>query len=385
MEKDPNIKKETPAAEPAAPAPGSVPPPTGQKPAAKRKLERIEYVGLALVVLTMIGLFFASDKIAKVFDAMFNNAYKIFGFYITERNLGAAIIVSVMTGRLIERLGFTDALMRIFVPVMKYIKINSAVVVGVIYNILGDVNAAGRIAAPVLMKAGATKDEQKIAVATLCQAPCSFSIIVLGILALSLAGIKVFPVIIVALFVPIVVVPLFLRLFWRDTKAVTINDLPRFTPDTSFINTIFGAAQEGAKLVFLFIIPAGVVIFAIIGALDYFGLWKPFQDFLHMALQGIGIEPETGTLTIITSNTLAMGTLAEMLKSNPIIPRLVLGSFVLANSAFPLQVPFGQIPAVWSPVTDLSEGECMYAAVVGCVIRLVYAVLCAFLLTPLVT
>lgn len=349
-----------------------------------RKMERIEYVGLVLVVLTMLGLLFWADRIASVFDAMFNNAYKIFGFYITERNLGAAIIVSVMTGRLIERLGFTDALMRIFVPIMKYIRVNSAIVVGVIYNILGDVNAAGRIAAPVLMEARATKDEQKIAIATMCQAPCSFSIIVLGILALSLAGIKVFPVIIVAVFVPIVLVPLLLRLIWRDTKAVTINELPRFTPSTSFINTIFGAAQEGARLVFLFIIPAGVVIFALIGALEFFGVWGPFQNSLHTFLTYIGIEPETGTLTIITSNTLAMSTLAEMLRETPIVPKLVLGSFVLANSAFPLQVPFGQIPAVWAPVTDLTEGECMKAAVIGCVIRLVYAIICAIFLTPLV-
>jgi hypothetical protein len=29
-----------------------------------------------------------------------------------------------------------------------------------VYNILGDINAAGRIAGPILVKAGATKDEQ---------------------------------------------------------------------------------------------------------------------------------------------------------------------------------------------------------------------------------
>lgn len=350
----------------------------------RNKLETIEYVGLGAVALSLFGLFFFSDQIANVFDAMFNKAYLIFGFYITSRNLGAAIIVSVMTGRVLERLGFTDALMRIFVPIMKYLKINSTVVVGAIYNILGDVNASGRIAAPVLMKAGATKDEQKIAIATMCQAPSSFSIIVLGILALSIAGIKVFPVIIVSLFLPIIIVPMFLRLFWRDTKAVSIADLPRFTPETSIINTIFGAAQEGAKLVFLFIIPAGVVIFAIIGALEYFGIWEPIVSVLGGALSAVGVEPETGVLTIITSNTLAMSTLVEMLRENMIAARLVVGSFVLANSAFPIQVPFGQIPAVWAPIVDLSEGECMMAAGVGVLVRLVYAVLCALILTPFV-
>lgn len=350
----------------------------------RNKMEPIEYVGLATVALSLLGLFFFSDGIANVFDAMFNKAYLIFGFYITSRNLGAAIIVSVMTGRILERLGFTDALMRIFVPIMKYLKINSSVVVGAIYNILGDVNASGRIAAPVVMRSGATKDEQKIAIATMCQAPSSFSIIVLGILALSIAGIKVFPVIIVALFLPLVIVPVFLRLFWRDTKAVNISDLPRFTPATSIINTIFGAAQEGAKLVFLFIIPAGVVIFALIGALEYAGIWQPIVSVLDSALSAVSIEPVTGVLTIITSNTLAMGTLVEMLRENPIAAKLVVGSFVLANSAFPIQVPFGQIPAVWAPIVDLSEGECMVAAGVGVLVRLIYAILCAMLLTPFV-
>lgn len=355
-----------------------------QKDQDRSKLEPIEYVGFAVIGLSLIGLFFFSDHIANVFDAMFNKAYLIFGFYITSRNLGAAIIVSVMVGRILERLGFTDALMRIFVPIMRYLKINSSVVVGAIYNILGDVNASGRIAAPVLMKAKATKDEQKIAIATMCQAPSSFSIIVLGILALSLAEIKVFPVIIVAIFLPIVLVPMVLRLFWRDTKAVNITDLPRFTPTTTIINTIFGAAQEGAKLVFLFIIPAGVVIFALIGALEYFGIWDPFVAMLGTALSAMNIEPETGVLTIITSNTLAMSTLVEMLRDNAIAAKLVVGSFVLANSAFPMQVPFGQIPAVWAPIVDLSEGECMQAAAVGVLVRLIYAVLCAMFLTPFV-
>ncbi len=351
----------------------------------RKELQTIEYVGLGLVALALVGLFFGANQVAETFDAMVNKAYEIIQVYISARTIGAAIIVSVMIGRILERLGFTDALMRIFVPIMKYIGVNSSVVIGVIYNILGDVNASGRIAAPVLMKAGATKDEQKIAIATLCQAQPSFSVFMLGILALTLANITVFPVIIVALFVPIVLVPFLLRItIWRDTKAVPLEDLPRFTPSTPGLQTVFGGAKEGAELVFLFIIPAGIVIFAAIGALEYFGIWQPFNAALTAFMTRLSIEPITGVLTIVVSNTLAMGTLVDMLRESAIAPHLVIGSFVLACSGFPLQVIFGQIPAVWAPLTDLSERECMVAAVVGSLFRLAYAVVVAIVLTPLV-
>jgi hypothetical protein len=170
----------------------------------RKKLLPIEYIGLTLVALFLIGLFTGADKIAEVFDAMVNRAYGMFQVYISQRTIGAAIVVSVMIGRILERLGFTDALMRIFIPVMKYIGVNSSVVINVIYNILKNVNTSKKITTPMLMKAGATKDEQKIAIATLCQAQPSFSVFMLGILALTLAGVSAFPVIIVGLFVPIV-------------------------------------------------------------------------------------------------------------------------------------------------------------------------------------
>ncbi|MFW6149540.1 MAG: hypothetical protein ACOC6D_06760 [Atribacterota bacterium] len=351
----------------------------------KRKIETIEYVGIVLFVLALIGLFFASDQIAGIFNAMFNKAFGIFDVFIFGKNIGAAIIVSVMTGRILERLGFTDALMRIFIPIMKYVGVNSAIVVPGVYNILGDVNAAGRIAAPVLVKAKATKDEQKIAIATMVQAPCSFSIFMLGMLALSLAGISVFPVVIITLFLPLVLVPFILKFFWRDTRAVQLTELPKFTPDTPPLPTIFNAAREGAELLFLLIVPAAVVIFAIIGALEYIGIWQHLDGILTSIMHLFKIEPITGALTVLVSNTLAMGQLVNMLGEQSIAPALVLGSFVLANSGFPLQVPFGQIPAVWATISDLNEKEAMQAAVLGVVIRLFSAALAAYLLTPLVT
>lgn len=189
-------------------------------PPQKRAVTTIEYIGFGLVLLSLIGLLFKPGLIGNVFDAMVNNAYTIFKVFIfgnwkdgvwSPSYVGVAIIVSVMIGRILERLGFTDALIRIFVPIMKYFRVNSAVVIPAVYNILGDINAAGWIAGPILVKAGATKDEQKIAIATMVQSQQSFSTFMLGLLAMTTVGVKVFPVIIIALFLPLVVVPPLLR------------------------------------------------------------------------------------------------------------------------------------------------------------------------------
>lgn len=375
---------------------------TPTKDVDRAKWQPIEYVGLATLfgLIICIGVF--NKQFSGVFDAMFTRSYKMFEFYLFgAAKLGATIVVSVMTGRILERLGFTDALMRIFLPLMKFLKINASVVIGVIYNILGDVNAAGKIAAPVVMKSGATKDEQKIAVATLCQAPCSFSIIVLGLMALTAAGINPAPVFIVGVLLPIILIPAILRLFWRDTKAVEIHDLPRFTPDTGIMDLIFGSAREGVNVVLLFILPAGCAVFAIIGFLEYFGIWKIITSSLGGVLSMVGIDPATGIDTVFTAGTLAMKNLGLSLAgpvtdaagkvteatalyglftdpaSVALAKKMVVGSFVLANSSWPIQVPLGQIPAVWGPILDITTGEIIWSAIVGCVIRLIYAILCA--------
>lgn len=352
--------------------------------ASERKITTIEIVGLILVGLSLIGLFFGANTVAGIFDAMVNRAFVIFKVFIFGGKVGIAIIVSVMTGRILERLGFTDALIRIFVPIMKYVGVNSAVVIPGVYNILGDINAAGRIAGPILVKANATKDEQKIAIATMVQSQQSFSTFMLGMLAMTAVGINVFPVIILVLFAPLVLVPLLLRLtIYRNTKAVSLDHLPRFTPNTPALPTIFGAAREGAELLFLLIIPAGAVIYAIIGGLDFLGIWQPINDTLTKLLTAVSIHPETGILSVMVSPTLAMGTLAQTVKETAVAPALVLGSFVLASSGFPLSVIFGQIPAVWAEVTDLTEKEAMGAAVLGAVMRFITAALIALFLTPL--
>lgn len=360
----------------------------------KRPITTIEVVGLILVAVSLLGLFLFPKHLGGIFDAMTTNAYTIFRTFIfgnwtaeggwKPSTVGVAIIVSVMTGRILERLGFTDALMRIFVPIMKYIGVNSAVIIPAVYNILGDINAAGRISGPILKKAGATKDEQKIAIATMVQSQQSFSTFMLGLLAMTTVGVKVFPVILIVLVLPLILVPLILRFtIYRNTKAVSLEELPSFTPKTPALPTIFGAAREGAELLFLLIIPAGVVIYAIIGGLTYIGWWQHINGVLTSLLTALSIEPKTGILSILVSPTLAMGQLAAMVKEVAVDPRLVIGGFVLASSGFPFSVIFGQIPTVWAAGSDLNEKEAMGAAVLGAVMRLLSAGFVAIVLGPM--
>ncbi|MDK2824263.1 MAG: hypothetical protein PWQ67_1865 [Clostridia bacterium] len=350
----------------------------------KKPLSKIEIIGLVLVGASLLGLFFAPNTIAGIFDAMVNKAQPIIVKVFLTGTVGVAIIVSVMIGRILERLGFTDALLRIFVPIMKFVGVNSAVVIPSVYNILGDINAAGRIAAPILRKAGATKDEQKIAIATMVQSQQSFSTFMFGMIAMTAVGINVFPVIIIVIFLPLILVPWLLsKTIYRDTKSVALDELPSFTPSTPAIATVFGAAREGAELLFLLIIPIVGAIFAIIGALDYVGIWKPIEAGLSSLLTTLSIDPKTGIVSILASPTLAMAQLKEAAAG--MNPALVLGSFVLASSGFPFSVIFGQIPAIWTENSDLNEKEAMFAAILGAVMRMITAGIIAVFLTPLFT
>ena len=348
----------------------------------KRKITRIEIVGLVLFFGCMVLLFVNPKVMGDLFNAMFNRAKPIVVDTFLVSSVTGAIMISVMIGRLLERLGFTDALMRIFVPLMKYIRVNAAVAVPAIYNVLGDVNAAGRIAAPILKKSGATKDEQKIAIATLMQQPSSFSIIVFGIICLTLVNAQVFLVFLIGLLLPVILVPLFLRLtIWRNCKAVALTDVPVFTPTKPLLSTIFDGAKEGAEILFLLIIPACAVVFSAIGALEYFKIWPFIQKGLEVFLGWLNIDPTYGSISILAGGTPAMAQLKDALTKDPkmMSTSMVVATFVIGNSA-PLQCIFGQIPNVWKGITDLSEKDCIIAACVGLVLRLVTAGICGRLL-----
>ena len=338
----------------------------------KRPWTRIEIIGLVIFIVSMVILFVKPSIIGDMFNKMFDRAYPIAVTLYLASKVMPAIIISVTIGRLLERLGFTDVLMRTFVPIMKYVGVNASIAVPSIYNILGDVNAAGRISAPIIRQSGATKDEQKIAIATMMQGPSSFSILVFGITALALANVNVFIVFLLSLFLPIVAVPLILRLtIWRNTKPIDIGDVPMFTPtDKPILTTIYAGAREGAEVLFLLIIPACCVVFAAIGILDYIGVWPYIESAIKSLLLFCNIEPSSGLFSVLAGGTLGMVELNKIIAETP--AALAVGSFILAASS-PLQVIFGQIPIIWSGPTDLSEGECIIAASIGFIIRLLTA------------
>ncbi|WP_404452280.1 hypothetical protein LG329_18230 [Virgibacillus necropolis] len=350
-------------------------------PSNRSKWHYYEVIGILLVLISLALLFFAPNSLSNLFDTVIKEVKPIVVDVFLTGEVGIAIIVSVIMGRILERLGFTDGLIRIFVPVMKLFKINPAVIIPSVYNILGDVNAAGKIAGPILVKANATKAEQKIAVSTMIQSPQSFATFVLGLIALAAFDINSFPLVILSIFVPIIVVPFVLsKTIYRDTRKVSLEELPRFTPNTKFMNTIFSSAKEGTELLFLIIIPAVAVVFFLIGILKFMGIWEPIESSLASILTLISIEPSTGIVSILAAPTLAVAQLAELAAS--IDPRLIVGSFILANSGLPLSVIFGQVPATWAETSDLNERETLMAAVVGLIIRVATACILGYFLTP---
>lgn len=347
----------------------------------RHKWHPYEVIGVFIVIVSLVLLFVAPSHLSNLFDTIIDEVKPIVVDTFLVSEVGMAVIVSVVVGRLLERFGFTDGLIRLMIPIMQLFKINPAVIIPSAYNILGDINAAGKISGPILMKSKATKAEQKIAVATMIQSPQSFATFVLGLIALSYFGIKAFPLIIVAIFLPMIVVPFILsRTLYRNTKAVAINELPRFTPKTPWLKTIFNSAREGIELLLLIIIPAVTVIFILIGGLKYAGAWEAIELVLTKVLATMSVEPSTGIVSVLVAPTLAVAQLTDLATS--IDPRLIVGAFVLANSGLPIYVIIGQIPAIWADSTSLSEAEVIKAALVGLIIRVVTAFVVGYFLTP---
>ena len=100
-----------------------------------------------------------------------------------------------------------------------------------------------------------------------------------------------------------------------------------------------------------------------------------FEAGINTMLNAFNIHAETGSVSILVGGSLAMAQLKEIAAT--IAPPLVVGSYILASSGFPLQVIFGQIPAIWSGCTDLTEREAMTAAIIGAVIKVLTAALFA--------
>jgi len=350
----------------------ALPGPGDEAPAKKRPWSRMEIVGVILLIASMALLVFNPKALGDFFDAAINKAMPIVVDVFLTGYVGFAIIASVMAGRILERLGFTDALLRVFMPIAAKMGMNPAVVVPGVYNIIGDINAAGVIAGPVTKQSGCTIDEQKIAVATMVQVQQSLATFILGIMAVTAVGVRAFPVVVLAVFLPMITVPFILsRTVYRNIRKVPLSEIPRFTPSTSIMDTIFGSAMEGAKLLFLFIIPAVGAVYAVIGGLEYLQLWQPIEQALSWLLGRMLIDPATGICSMFIAPTLAAAQLLE--GAGNIAPALVVGSFVLASSGFPVSVVTGQIPVIWAEHSDLTQSQALEASVLGIVMRILSA------------
>ena len=187
---------------------------------------------------------------------------------------------------------------------------------------------------------------------------------------------------ILSIFVPVVVVPFILsRTLYKDTKAVELEELPRFTPEAPVSKVLFDSSMEGMQLLLLVIIPAVAAVYTVIGVLDFAGVWSFIQSTIGSFLTIFGVEPSTGVLSVLVSPTLAVAQMPALV--GMVDPRLIVGGFVLANSGLPISVIFGQVPVTGAEYSNLNEQETMKAAILGCVIRIATAALLAYLLTPL--
>jgi hypothetical protein len=337
-----------------------------------KKMPTMTIVGLCLFGLAMVALFAWPDSLNGGFSAMVAKAHPVVINTGIISTMSVSIVISVIMGRVLERLGFTDALMRIFLPIGKLLNFNAAVLIPAIYNILGDINAAGRISGPILVKSGATNDEKKLAIFTMVQSEQSFSTFMIGLGCLSLAGARVFAVVIIAIFLPLFICPLVGRYtLYRNCKAVELESLPIFTPTTPFLNSVFAAGQEGMNTLLLLVLPAFAVVFGFIGLLDYIGIWQYVNAFLLSMLTFLNIDPASGLLSIMASPTLAMTNLTETAAT--INPKWVIGSFVMGASGFPLSVIIGQIPLIWSTCCDMKPADALKPALLGIVFRVLTA------------
>ena len=350
-----------------------------------KKMSTMTIVGMVVLAASMLALFISPRSLDEGFMAMVKRAHPIVINVGLLSTMSVSIVLSVVMGRVLERMGFTDALMRIFIPIGKLLKFNAAVLVPAIYNILGDINAAGRISGPILVKSKATLDEKKMAIFTMVQAMQSFSTFMLGLGALALAGTRVGLVVLITIFAPLLICPLFARyVLYRNCKPVDIEDMPEFTPKTPALTTVFSAGQEGMNVLLTLVLPAFAVVFGFIGLLAHIGIWEYLEKGLLAMFGALNIEPEAGLLSIMASPTLAMNNLRQALSEGKLIdPKLVIGAFVLAASGFPLSVIFGQIPLIWSSNCEMKASDALKPALLGIVFRILTAGFIAVVLSGL--
>ncbi len=366
---------------------------TGKQEAQKKKQDSgrtwngISILGVALFLAFMLALLLIPEHVAGLFTAMAEKAFKNgFNIYLLS-SVGAGIVVSVVIGRLLERGGVTDGLVKLFTPIAKLLKINPTTLVPGIYNFLGDVNAAGRITAPILQNAGATRDEKKIAIATMLQLPPAFGAFLYGIKLLAVGQINAFIVVVLGCLVPLFLVPLVLRFtIYRNCQYKDVmKEIPSFTPKgKNVVDTVFEGAIEGADVLIRLILPTTCAIFAVVAALEYFSVW-PYIEKTFMALLSLcNIEPTTGMRTLLISGAVGQPALIQMIEEGTAVaPSMIVSSMLFGSACMQFVLPLCQVPIVWKKGTDLSFGQALQACLVSWVLRMAWIALVGYVIAPI--
>lgn len=340
-----------------------------------------DIVGVISLVISILGLLFFTPEICGAFDYVFQDVHQTaVQTFLGAGGIAGAVIASICTGRLLERLGVSDGLVKLIVPFAKVLKINPTVFLPVIYNVLGDATVAARITFPSLRKAGCTKHEMKIAMATMLNVPTAFSTMMVGLVMLNLANVNAVPVLFINLIFPIFVVPLISRIWWRDTKYVPMEKVPKFTPKGNFFTIFCDSAMEGMSLVVNILVPSLAAIIIIISFLTYFGVWQYVEIVLTAFFKIINVYPEAGTLSMVVSPLVGFNLVIEALNSGAVISKaIVISTFLLGNSGCIMNLTFTQLPMMLPQETGLSAGECIWAMLVGWFFKLGTCFLIGFL------
>jgi len=346
--------------------------PTGQINKKKKKgWTKWEIIGTAILVALLITLGVSADSISGLFTTIFAEIQSNVWDTFIIGPVGVFIVASIIFGCILERLGMTDGLIRIYTPIAKLINMNPTVMVPAVYNVLGDSTAASRIGGPVLLKAGCTKNEIQIALATLIQAPFTFSNIALSLIFLVAAGVNPLPVMILGIFLPALILPVILRYtIYRDCKYVDGAEIPSFTPNTGPVELIFGAAATGMELLLLTIVPILIALFFVIGALVHFGVWDYIQAPIKAICEFCNIYGPEGVTSIVISPAVAAPNMLELVASGVITRKVAIGTFILTTASMTLNSAFGDYPKLWNQFTGVKYGSLIPPVFIGWIFKL---------------
>lgn len=339
---------------------------------AGKKWNKWQIIGVVILVIMLAFLGINAQGVADFFTTVFAQIQANVWDSFIVGPVGVFIVASIIFGCILERLGLTDGLIKIYSPVAKIFNINPTVLVPAIYNILGDSTAASRIACPVMVKAGCTKNEIQIALATLIQAPFTFSNIALSILFLVAAGVNPLPSMLLGIFVPVLILPVILRYtIYRDCKYVDSAEIPLFTPKTGVVETLFGAATTGMELLLLTIVPILIAIFFVVGALVHFGLWDYISAPIQWICQLCNIYGPEGVTSLVVSPAVAAPNMMAVIASGEITRKVAIGTFILTTGSLTINSAFGDYAKLWNQYTGLKYHSLLAPVFIGWIFKFI--------------